>query len=933
MRRASLAKQLVSTANGAERKKLIIDNIALADLQLAEEIKKICFAAWTHEPVTAQRAARALTSLRKFNGDPAIEAFAHWINGISEITTGRFENAVDSLDRSAAILSKIDRRRDAAQTQVSKLLALAMLGRYDDAIETGRAALRIFESYGDALAAGKIEMNLSNIVSRRGLEREAEKYCLSARRRFIKAGERSWQAMAENGLANTYTELNDFQRAERFYAKALKTAASAGMLVTEAEIEASMGNLALLRGRYGDALRFLELSRRKYETLDMPHQSAIADLEIAGIYSELNLISEALEIYERVCSSFRRLGLKAEEARARYNYGRDLAATGSAAKARRQFERALGLYRAEKNRSGQALAMLGQARIALDGGAYSLVTTLTSAIRELLPGRENIRMTPAVVLLDGEVFRRSAMFADAQSTFETVLRDARKLQQPDSVQRALHSLGKLAADGGDQMTAITYLKKAIREIERLRAPLASEEFSMAFLASRLEPYDDLARLYLDDGKVSRAFKTIESGRARALLDALVDDNRDNADNEFAVELVRLRAELNAYYKRFDRAKDGELSNLQAAIRQREAKIAQLSRQAASVSGSRSVTRGSSNHGVDLKQLQKQLGKAKVLLEYVVFDGRVSAFVIGGNAIRFVRDIAAVNEISADLDALHFQFGTMRYGAARMERFRSEMKSRTDRCLGRLYDRLVRPLEKYLAGDSLVFVPVGALNYVPFHALHDGERYLVERFETSSAPSSAVWGKLQEREVKTIRTSLLVGFADERIPLVENEIREIASLVPRAKVLTGEAATLAEFSKRAFGRDLIHLACHGQFRADNPMFSSLHLADGWITVRDICRQRLSAELVTLSACETGLNKVFAGEEILGLARGFLTAGAASLIVSLWAVNDAAAGEIMKDLYSHMQRGHSATTSLRYAQLRSVGRGEHPFLWAPFVMIGR
>ena len=125
----------------------------------------------------------------------------------------------------------------------------------------------------------------------------------------------------------------------------------------------------------------------------------------------------------------------------------------------------------------------------------------------------------------------------------------------------------------------------------------------------------------------------------------------------------------------------------------------------------------------------------------------------------------------------------------------------------------------------------------------------------------------------------------------------------------------------------------KFRAENPMFSSLHLADGWVTVRDICSQKLRARLVTLSACETGLNKIFAGEEILGLARGFLTAGADTIVVSLWAVNDAAAGHLMRDFYCNLQRGESISASLRKAQMAFVERGEHPFFWSPFVLIGK
>ena len=118
-----------------------------------------------------------------------------------------------------------------------------------------------------------------------------------------------------------------------------------------------------------------------------------------------------------------------------------------------------------------------------------------------------------------------------------------------------------------------------------------------------------------------------------------------------------------------------------------------------------------------------------------------------------------------------------------------------------------------------------------------------------------------------------------------------------------------------------------------MFSSLHLSDGWVTVQDLYAQRMKARLVTLSACETGLNKVYAGEEILGLARGFLVAGVDSLVVSLWAVNDAATGRFMRSFYNSLQRTRSITASVREAQLEFIKDGEHPFYWSPFMVIGR
>jgi CHAT domain-containing protein len=107
----------------------------------------------------------------------------------------------------------------------------------------------------------------------------------------------------------------------------------------------------------------------------------------------------------------------------------------------------------------------------------------------------------------------------------------------------------------------------------------------------------------------------------------------------------------------------------------------------------------------------------------------------------------------------------------------------------------------------------------------------------------------------------------------------------------------------------------------------------ITVRDVCAIKLSAEIVTLSACETGLNSVFAGDELLGLSRGFLSAGASSMLLSLWTVNDEATGELMQNFYTELKKGKSSAESLRTAQCEFIKRELHPYFWSPFVLIGK
>jgi len=258
--------------------------------------------------------------------------------------------------------------------------------------------------------------------------------------------------------------------------------------------------------------------------------------------------------------------------------------------------------------------------------------------------------------------------------------------------------------------------------------------------------------------------------------------------------------------------------------------------------------------------------------------------------------------------------------------------RTDSYLQKLYEELLKRIMLLVGDKDLVIIPAGVLNYVPFHGLFDGEHYVIESREIIYAPSAAVWKKLNSRRPRPVTNALLMAYADERIPLADSEVALLSKMLPNAVRFAGKQATFDSFQKYSPHFDLIHLACHGQFQADNPMFSSLHLADGWVTVRDVCARRLNAQLVTLSACETGLNKISAGDEILGLARGFLSAGARSLLLSLWTVNDAATTRLMTDFYANLQRGETIAASLRVAQTNLIKRGEHPYFWSPFLVIG-
>ena len=178
-----------------------------------------------------------------------------------------------------------------------------------------------------------------------------------------------------------------------------------------------------------------------------------------------------------------------------------------------------------------------------------------------------------------------------------------------------------------------------------------------------------------------------------------------------------------------------------------------------------------------------------------------------------------------------------------------------------------------------------------------------------------------------------------LPYTQTESQRVANLLAvqpqhSCQHYYEEAATVARFQSEAAQATLVHLATHAQFRPDAPLFSSLTLADGELTAQDLFNQELQASLITLSACETGLGALGGGDELLGLSRACLYAGASSLALSLWQVHDQAGAKLMQTFYTRLLAGETKAAALRQAQLelRHDPDFAHPFNWAAFVLVG-
>jgi CHAT domain-containing protein len=250
----------------------------------------------------------------------------------------------------------------------------------------------------------------------------------------------------------------------------------------------------------------------------------------------------------------------------------------------------------------------------------------------------------------------------------------------------------------------------------------------------------------------------------------------------------------------------------------------------------------------------------------------------------------------------------------------------------LHDELIAPIADLLSAPQTSFSPASSLAGVPFAALGVEGRPLIEKTVVFMTPAPGLHGMLDQRR-RSLNRSLIVGVADDAAPRIGDEASTIAAIHPDSKLLLDGEATIATITTSIEEFDLLHLACHGVHRNDNPWFHRLRLGDGWITAREITRWKLDGQLVVLSACDSGRQRgVQTANELFGLPYAFLAAGASAVLVNLWPADDGASEILMVAFHRLLAEGVPGAVALRDAQLMVRPQLKFPVHWANAVLIG-
>ena len=480
---------------------------------------------------------------------------------------------------------------------------------------------------------------------------------------------------------------------------------------------------------------------------------------------------------------------------------------------------------------------------------------------------------------------------------------------------------KIALAEGRKSVAEELLKKAIDVIEKHRSSINSEAGRIGFVGDKQTAYAELAALFLADARYAEAFAYVERSKSRALVDLLASQKEINVRGGQTgqirtklAELTRAEQESTVVAKPEDLEGRSKTRSVVIALKKDLLEIAP--ELAALVSVTTPAT----------AEIQGRIRDDETLLEYYCAGKEWYVFILTNRTI--VAQKLTVADLEKNIESLRKNIMTRNF-------------PEFNRYSLALYHQIFALPAPSIKTNKLIIVPHSSLHYLPFSALSDGKEYLIDRFSIRMLPSASVLSFFSERAKQEDRSALILGnpkLDDPKYDLkfAQDEALAISRIIPESNVLLRSDASKTNLQKYGSKYSIIHLAVHGVFDIDKPLNSALLLAadrmsDGMLRAGDIYNLSLSADLVTLSACETALGKVATGDDVIGFTRGFLYAGARSLISSLWEVDDETTRDIMVSFYTNIST-MDKDEALRQAQLKIKKGYPHPYYWAAFLLTG-
>lgn len=910
-------------------------------------------------PDEAHRALLEADSLAAVIGDRFLRSNAHnligschWMRGAFPEARTEYERALDfarqlghrtrevGLLRNIAATYQYQQRGTEAVAALERVLTIAREIGYWEVYSQAVNDLGIIDLHGGELARARVRF---------------EEALALARQHHLP----SLAGNAELNLGLTLYQLGDLTAAQLRLEAALAASRALGNRRMEVGALLNLAGIAADLEQHSRRLALLHRALGIAEELTAADAVAQIRNELGETVRRLGHPEDALRFHSEALEAARRLGLTRTEAIALHNTGLSQADLGDYGAAAQAFQDEAALEEAHDNPIGRANAYIDLAWMCAQQEDYMRAEDWLRAAGAIEAARENLLLAANIEQALGIVLAAQGEREAAEEFFTNVLARAAHLPFPSLRWRAWVGQAKLRLAGGQPHAADTLLAAALDLIAATREQLRGAPTRMGFMEEKQEIVALRIRALTggEPAQIATAFAVAEQAHAQVLRDVLVDPGpllRQRVDSLDWAQHLALRRQLNDHQTALTVAaarRDWDAGTIDSLERKvAEARRAfRTHRAALSARYAPPGLRRLESRALGAEEIRRRvLLRDEVLIEFLVAERETEVFLLD-------RGDLAHHTICCSRDSLNTWVRTLRaYIQADTSTAVLVPLSRN------LYDLLLAPLlENRPAVHRLLIVPDGVLGLLPFAALHDGTAYLAERYPLTLAPAAslldpalAAFKRRGDRALLAVgnpasfRTGNLLASSQRgsqrwsfgELPYAEDEVRRIGAHFRRARILVGQGATEEAVKTAAPGVSHLHFATHGIAEEHEPLMSALVLAqdddpleDGLLQAHEIMTLPLTAELVVLSACNTGLGRVMGGEGILGLTHAFLCAGARGLLMSLWEVPDRTTADFMERFYAQLAAGEAPAEALRTARAQAIAAGRHVREWAAFELV--
>lgn len=947
-------------------------------VMLAERLKDEADRYWLIDAGMSLRLARAIVVLGRLMAETRIVALGTMARADALRLLGEPRLALRLSDSAAARYHSRGDTLGWARTRISAMGALLTLGRLYEALAVAAGARKVFRQQGEQLRLARLEANTALVyvlLDRRRAALQRYTAVLALCRELATPEAVALGVQTQVNRAQVLAQLARPAEALAALQEARTHFAATGERLALARTEWNIGLVLAFLSQYGPALRAFEDARATLVELAMPVEVAQLECDMLECYLAINRPDRVLALAATLRHTLEARGLTLERVGVSLLQARALQQRG-------QGRAALEVLAGEEPHLTAASMEVWRARCALERAAVWLsldaaeaaaAARLQAAAARDIFRRRRLRVDAAqALLLEARALAVTGPTHLARRRAARAGQVALALDIPWMIATSQALLANLAAEAGDLDAAAGGFGQAIAALERMQQHMTLEMRRSFLSAEHVEAiYTAAITVAVRRERPDEVFELVERAKSRALLDHLTDDidlrlqSAEPSSHPLLVELAAVREEYQIYCAALAGRASEQAAALLPALSQADL-VLQVRRCEQRMHAlietlhlrTPAYADAATLRGLRLLDPRPYLRHGHLIVSYYALGDDLLIVTLDRAGSSSTHVPGAWPAVRTDLRLLQLNLDGVATLAGRgaAPALAAPLRQREARARGilqRLWRHLIAPVAASVArATRLTIVPYGPLHALPFHALHDGEQYLVQRAApVSVAPSASVLAALTRRARRQRATAhaaahslpgVIVGTTlDGQLPHVADELHIVAQHVGGV-LLLDDQATRAALLARIEQAPVIHLATHGALHPTDALFSFVELADGRLSTADIMRLRLTCLLVTLSACETGQGHLGGGDDLAGLRWAFLYAGADALILSLWRVEDRSTARLMDTLYAGLvsrrpgpkdvalQRAQRAV--LTYAGDATTPPTSHPYFWAAFQLVG-